>query len=116
VRLAQISVAHLYNLRRSARYRNQAAVYEPIRPTAIAHGGTAQTESARSARVLRVDTVHPGDRDGAKGALSPSLWFRHCDVRCAGQAPTPISVGCDSASCYTRSRPCSAEIRSTGDD
>src|SRR5438552_4311538 len=33
-RLAGISVAHLYNLRRSARYRNQAAVYEPTRSTA----------------------------------------------------------------------------------
>src|SRR3974390_2043174 len=33
-----VSVAHLYNLRRSARYRNQAAAYEPTRPTSIAIG------------------------------------------------------------------------------
>jgi hypothetical protein len=37
-RLAKISVAHLYNLRASARYRNQAAVFERTRPTVIAIG------------------------------------------------------------------------------
>src|ERR1700692_2386606 len=43
-RLAKISVAHLYNLRASARYRNQAAVFEPTRPTAIAIGERRRTE------------------------------------------------------------------------
>ena len=37
-RLAEISVAHLYTLRHSARYRNQAAVYEPTRSTSVAIG------------------------------------------------------------------------------
>ena len=41
-RVARISVAHLYNLRASMRYRNQAMVFEPTRPTAIAIGVLAQ--------------------------------------------------------------------------
>jgi len=34
-RLAGISVSHLYNLRRSLRYRRQAAVFELTRPTPV---------------------------------------------------------------------------------
>src|SRR5947209_16543191 len=37
-RLAKISVAHLYNLRASGRYRNQAAVFEATQSTAAAIG------------------------------------------------------------------------------
>ena len=66
-RLAKISVAHLYNLRASARYRNQAAVYEATRPTAIAIGERRKPEPQGRPGFLRVDTVHQGDWDGAKG-------------------------------------------------
>lgn len=66
-RLAGISVAHLYNLRRSARYRNQAAVYEPTRSTAAAIGQRRKPDPQGRPGFLRVDTVHQGDRDGAKG-------------------------------------------------
>jgi hypothetical protein len=37
-RLAGISVAHLYNLRRSMSYRKLAAKWEPTRPSAISMG------------------------------------------------------------------------------
>jgi len=66
-RLAKISVGHLYNLRASARYRNQAAVFEPTRPTAIAIGERRRPEPHGRPGFLRVDTVHQGDWDGAKG-------------------------------------------------
>ena len=66
-RLAKISVAHLYNLRASARYRNQAAVFEPTRPTAIAIGERRRPEPQGRPGYVRVDTVHQGDWDGAKG-------------------------------------------------
>jgi transposase InsO family protein len=66
-RLAKISVAHLYNLRASARYRNQAAVFEPTRSTAIAIGERRRPEPHGRPGFLRVDTVHQGDWDGAKG-------------------------------------------------
>lgn len=66
-RLAGISVAHLYNLRRSLRYRNQAAVFEPTRATAIALGERRKPDPQGRPGFLRVDTVHQGDWDGAKG-------------------------------------------------
>ncbi len=66
-RLAGISVAHLYNLRRSARYRNQAAVLEPTRSTAAAIGQRRKPDPQGRPGFLRVDTVHQGDGEGAKG-------------------------------------------------
>ena len=66
-RLAKISVSHLYNLRASARYRNQAAVFEATRPTAITIGERRKPEPRGRPGFLRVDTVHQGDWDGAKG-------------------------------------------------
>lgn len=66
-RLGKISVSHLYNLRASAGYRNQAAVFEPTRPTAIAIGERRRPEPRGRPGFLRVDTVHQGDWEGAKG-------------------------------------------------
>jgi transposase InsO family protein len=66
-RLAKISVAHLYNLRATARYRNQAAVFEPTRSSAIAIGERRRPDPQGRPGFLRVDTVHQGDWDGAKG-------------------------------------------------
>jgi transposase InsO family protein len=67
IRLAGISVAHLYNLRNSASYRNQAAVFEPTRPTAVSIGERRKPDPQGRPGFLRVDTVHQGDWDGAKG-------------------------------------------------
>ncbi len=66
-RLAKISVAHLYNLRQSPRYRQQAAVFEPTRPSAVSIGERRKPDPQGRAGFLRVDTVHQGDWDGAKG-------------------------------------------------
>jgi hypothetical protein len=65
--LAQISVAHLYNLRADARYRNQAAVLEQTRSSGIAIGERRRPDPHGRPGLLRVDTVHQGDWDGAKG-------------------------------------------------
>jgi transposase InsO family protein len=67
VRLAEISVAHLYNLRGSVQYRKQAAVFEPTRPTAVSIGERRKPDPQGRPGFLRVDTVHQGDWDGAKG-------------------------------------------------
>lgn len=66
-RLAKISVSHLYNLRASVRYRNQAAVFEPTRPSATSIGERRRPEPQGRPGFLRVDTVHQGDWDGNKG-------------------------------------------------
>jgi transposase InsO family protein len=67
VRLAGISVAHLYNLRNSVGYRRQAAVFEPTRPSGVSIGERRRPEPQGRPGYLRVDTVHQGDWDGAKG-------------------------------------------------
>jgi transposase InsO family protein len=66
-RLAQISVAHLYNLRRSPRYQKLAAKWEPTRPSAVMIGERRKPDPQGRPGFLRVDTVHQGDWEGAKG-------------------------------------------------
>jgi transposase InsO family protein len=66
-RLAGISVSHLYNLRRSSRYRRQAAVFEPTRPTPVSIAQRRKPDPQDRPGFLRVDTVHQGDWEGTKG-------------------------------------------------
>ncbi len=66
-RLAKISNGHLYNLRASAGYRQRVAVYQPTQPTAVSIGERRRPEPEGRPGYLRVDTVHQGDWDGAKG-------------------------------------------------
>lgn len=66
-RLAGISVAHLYNLRGSARYRKMAADWKPTQRSAIRIGERRQPDPQGRAGFLRIDTVHQGDWEGAKG-------------------------------------------------
>jgi hypothetical protein len=65
--LAEISIAHLYNLRNSAGYRKQLAVFEPTRPGGISIGERRKPDPQGRCGFLRVDTVHQGDWDGDKG-------------------------------------------------
>jgi transposase InsO family protein len=66
-RLAELSVAHLYRLRQSRTYRRQRMDYQPTRPTAVSIGERRAPRPEGRPGYLRVDTVHQGDRDGAKG-------------------------------------------------
>ena len=66
-RLAQISVSHLYNLRRSTRYRKLAARWEPTQPSGIGIGERRKPDPHGRPGFLRVDTVHQGDWEGVKG-------------------------------------------------
>ena len=66
-RLAQISVAHLYNLRASAGYQRQRGHHEPTRPRSVAIGERRRPQPNGVPGYLRVDSVHQGDWDGIKG-------------------------------------------------
>lgn len=66
-RLAQLSVAHLYRLRRSRIYRKRRIDYQPTRPTAVAIGERRAPQPEGRPGYLRVDTVHQGDLEGTKG-------------------------------------------------
>ena len=66
-RLASISVAHIYNLRRSRIYRQRRISYQPTRPTPVSIGERRAPRPEGRPGYLRVDTVHQGDQDGSKG-------------------------------------------------
>jgi len=66
-RLARLSVAQLYRLRKSGTYRRRRVAYQPTRPTQMAIGERRKPDPQSRPGYLRVDTVHQGDRDGVKG-------------------------------------------------
>ena len=66
-RLASISVAHLYNLRQTPRYRERRLNYVKTRPTAVSIGERRRPDPQGRPGFLRVDTVHQGDQQGDKG-------------------------------------------------
>jgi transposase InsO family protein len=66
-RLAGISVAHIYNLRRGRIYRQRRISYQPTRPTPVSIGERRAPRPEGRPGYLRVDTVHQGDQDGSKG-------------------------------------------------
>src|SRR6202158_1789967 len=66
-RLARLSVAQLYRLRKSGTYRHRRVAYQPTRPTQVAIGERRKPDPQGRPGYLRVDTVHQGDLDGVKG-------------------------------------------------
>jgi transposase InsO family protein len=66
-RLAHISVAHIYNLRKRRQYRERRMNFEKTRSTPVAIGERRRPEPEGRAGYLRIDTVHQGDLDGVKG-------------------------------------------------
>jgi transposase InsO family protein len=66
-RLASLSVAHLYNLRRHQRYRERRLRYHKTKPTMVSIGERRRPDPQGRPGYLRVDTVHQGDQNAAKG-------------------------------------------------
>jgi transposase InsO family protein len=66
-RLARLSVAQLYRLRKGRTYRQRRIAYQPTRPTQVAIGERRRPDPQGRPGYLRVDTVHQGDWDGSKG-------------------------------------------------
>ena len=66
-RLAQISVAHLYNLRKRPDYRKAAAYVERTHPATVSIGERRRPDPQGRPGYLRLDTVHQGDWEGEKG-------------------------------------------------
>jgi len=65
--ISQISVAHLYNLRRSNLYRNMNKRYTRTKPAVVNIGERTRPDPGGKPGYIRVDTVHQGDKDGEKG-------------------------------------------------
>jgi transposase InsO family protein len=66
-RLATISVAHIYNLRRRPQYRQRRLSYTKTRAVQVAIGERRKPDPQGRPGYIRVDTVHQGDLDGIKG-------------------------------------------------
>jgi len=66
-RLANISVAHIYNLRKHRSYRDRRMVFTRTKPTPVSIGERRRPEPEGRPGYLRIDTVHQGDLDGVKG-------------------------------------------------
>ena len=66
-RIAQLSVAQLYWLRKSRAYRERRVVYHGTRPTPVSIGERRRPQPSGRPGYLRVDREHQGDLDGVKG-------------------------------------------------
>ncbi|HLG96613.1 MAG TPA: hypothetical protein VKX49_09925 [Bryobacteraceae bacterium] len=66
-RLATISAPHIYNLRKSRVYLERKIDYQKTRPVKVTIGERRRPDPQGRPGFLRVDTVHQGDLDGAKG-------------------------------------------------
>ena len=66
-RLAGISVAHLYNLRKSQSYLRQRYTFEKTRPKVALIGERKKPIANGEPGFIRIDTVHQGDQDKQKG-------------------------------------------------
>lgn len=66
-RLKHLSVAHLYNLRATKPYRLRCVVMSKTRSVNVNIGLRKKPQAQGRPGFLRVDTVHQGDRDKAKG-------------------------------------------------
>lgn len=66
-RLATLSVSHLYNLRRAQGYVRNRVTRAGTRPVQIPIGQRRKPQPNGVPGFLRIDSVHQGDFDGAKG-------------------------------------------------
>ena len=66
-RLATVSVAHLYNLRKQTGYQRHRRAWTKTRSVAIAIGERRAPAPNNQPGYLRVDSVCQGDQDGLKG-------------------------------------------------
>jgi len=65
--ISRISVAHLYNLRRSNIYRGMTTRFARTKPVVSKIGERAKPEPKGQPGHIRIDTVHQGDLNGRKG-------------------------------------------------
>jgi transposase InsO family protein len=66
-RLAQLSVGHLYNLRKRAGYVTRRQHWTKTKGTTVAIGERRAPSPDGRPGFIRIDSVHQGDQDGVKG-------------------------------------------------
>lgn len=73
IRLKDISVSHLYNLRGRRQYRSLATTWTHTRPTTVPIGERRKPFPEGKPGFIRVDSVHQGDQDKEKGVYHINL-------------------------------------------
>ena len=73
VRLQNLSVSHLYNLRTMETYRTKRLYYTKTKPAPVKIGERTKPRHDGRAGFLRVDSVHQGDKDYEKGVYHINL-------------------------------------------
>ena len=73
VRLKDISVSHLYNLRGRRQYISHATTWTKTRPTTVPIGERRKPSPEGKPGYIRVDSVHQGDQDKEKGVYHINL-------------------------------------------
>lgn len=72
-RLQHLSVSHLYNLRKTKRYKRLHFHYTKTKPASVPIGKRTKPVTNGQPGYLRVDSVHQGDKDGEKGVYHINL-------------------------------------------
>ncbi|MBI5138901.1 MAG: transposase family protein [Candidatus Vogelbacteria bacterium] len=72
-RLANLSVSHLYNLKRSEVFRTKSLTYTKTNPTTVAIGERRKPEPNGIPGFIRIDSVHQGDLEKEKGVYYINL-------------------------------------------
>ncbi len=73
LRLKDISVSHIYNLRNTVTYKRINTTYTKTKPSVVKLGERIKPEPEGKPGFLRVDTEHQGDKDGEKGVYHINL-------------------------------------------
>jgi len=73
VRLKDISIAHLYNLRGRRQYVSQASTFKKTNPTPVQIGERRKPVPDGKPGYIRIDSVHQGDQEGEKGVYHINL-------------------------------------------
>lgn len=73
VRLKDISVAHLYNLKKTMTYQNTVQTYTKTRSVSLPIGERRKPYPEGKPGYIRVDSVHQGDKDKEKGVYHINL-------------------------------------------
>lgn len=87
--LADISIAYIYKLRKSVRYQRMTKRYDKTKPkrSGSGIGRRAKPEPNGNPGYIRVDTVHQGDRNGAKGVYHINTISQITQYECVGAVP-----------------------------
>ena len=72
-RIANISIAHIYNLRGTRQYESKSLTYTKTPTTSVDIGIRKKPRPDGKPGFLRVDSVHQGDRDKEKGVYHINL-------------------------------------------